>query len=185
MEPEGSLPYSQESATVLYREPDEWCPHPLPISLIPILIVPCHLGPGSPNGLSPSGFPAKVLYSLISHAWYVPCTSYPPWLDRFNYTWRRVQVMKLLILHFSPASYYIILLPSKHSHNLNNCCCENLKTYIKISDYLKTNRLSSIDDSDSLDGHAGILHLPTIFLHEICIFLYRYVTIHNFSITVE
>jgi hypothetical protein len=23
---------------------------------------------------------------------YMPCPSHPPWLDHFNYTWRRVQV---------------------------------------------------------------------------------------------
>jgi hypothetical protein len=27
----------------------------------------------------------------------MPCPSHPPWLDHSNYTWRRVQVMKLLI----------------------------------------------------------------------------------------
>jgi hypothetical protein len=25
----------------------------------------------------------------------MPCPSHPPWLDHSNYTWRRVQVMKL------------------------------------------------------------------------------------------
>jgi hypothetical protein len=28
------------------------------------------------------------------------CPSHPPWLDHSNYTWRRVQVMKLLIMQF-------------------------------------------------------------------------------------
>jgi hypothetical protein len=28
----------------------------------------------------------------------MPCPSHPPWLDHSNYTWRRVQVMKLDIL---------------------------------------------------------------------------------------
>jgi hypothetical protein len=27
----------------------------------------------------------------------MPCPSHPSWLDYSNYTWRRVQVMKLLI----------------------------------------------------------------------------------------
>jgi hypothetical protein len=29
---------------------------------------------------------------------YMPCPSHPPSLDHSNYTWRRVQVMKLLIM---------------------------------------------------------------------------------------
>jgi hypothetical protein len=35
----------------------------------------------------------------------MPCPSHPPWLDHSNYTWRRVQVMKLLIMQFSPSPY--------------------------------------------------------------------------------
>jgi hypothetical protein len=27
------------------------------------------------------------------------CLSHPPWLDHSNHTWRRVQVMKLLIIN--------------------------------------------------------------------------------------
>jgi hypothetical protein len=32
---------------------------------------------------------------------YMPCPSHPPWLDHSNYSERRVQVMKLLIMQFS------------------------------------------------------------------------------------
>jgi hypothetical protein len=32
----------------------------------------------------------------------MPCTSHPHWFDHSNYIWRRVQVMKLLIMQFSP-----------------------------------------------------------------------------------
>jgi hypothetical protein len=35
----------------------------------------------------------------------MPCPSHLPWLDHYNYTWRRVQVMKLLIMQFSPTLY--------------------------------------------------------------------------------
>jgi hypothetical protein len=30
----------------------------------------------------------------------VPCQSHPPWLDHSNYTWRRVQVIKLPLWSF-------------------------------------------------------------------------------------
>jgi hypothetical protein len=26
----------------------------------------------------------------------MPCSSHPPWLDHSNYTWRRVQVLKII-----------------------------------------------------------------------------------------
>jgi hypothetical protein len=42
-------------------------------------------------------------------------TSHPSWLDHSNYTWRRVQVMKLLIMQFSPPSCHFISLWSKYS----------------------------------------------------------------------
>jgi hypothetical protein len=32
----------------------------------------------------------------------MPCPSHPPWLDHSNYTWGRIQVIKLLNTHFSP-----------------------------------------------------------------------------------
>jgi hypothetical protein len=44
---------------------------------------------------------------------YMPCSSLPPWLDNSNYTrtWRRVQVMVLFIMKFSPTS--------RHFNSLN------------------------------------------------------------------
>jgi hypothetical protein len=47
-------------------------------------------------------YPACIL--LLPHSCYMPCPSYPPSLDHSNYTCRRVQVMKLLIIQFSPTS---------------------------------------------------------------------------------
>jgi hypothetical protein len=38
--------------------------------------------------------------SHLTHSCYMPCPSHHPWLDHSNYTWRRVQVMKLLIMQF-------------------------------------------------------------------------------------
>jgi hypothetical protein len=34
---------------------------------------------------------------LLPHSCYMPRQSHPPWLDSFNYTWRTVHVMKLLV----------------------------------------------------------------------------------------
>jgi hypothetical protein len=53
-----------------------------------------------------SSSPPSVLHVLPSQ---------PPWLDHFNYTWRRVQVMKLLIMQFFPASFRVMPLASRYS----------------------------------------------------------------------
>jgi hypothetical protein len=45
-----------------------------------------------------------------------PRPSHPTWLDHSNYTWRRVQVMKLLIMLFSPTSCHFNPLRSNYSH---------------------------------------------------------------------
>jgi hypothetical protein len=56
-----------------------------------------HLRLGLPSGLFPYGFPTNILYAFLfsPHSCYMPCPSHPPWLDHSNYTWTRVQVMKL------------------------------------------------------------------------------------------
>jgi hypothetical protein len=41
---------------------------------------------------------------LRPHSCYMPHPSHSSWRDNSNYTWRGVQVMKLLIMQFSPTS---------------------------------------------------------------------------------
>jgi hypothetical protein len=93
IEPEGLLPCSQEPSIGPYSEPDQ----SNPISLRSILIFSTHLRLGLPSGLFPSGFP-PICIPLSPHSCYMPYPSHPPWFDHSNYTWRRVQVMKLLIM---------------------------------------------------------------------------------------
>jgi hypothetical protein len=53
-----------------------------------------------------SSYPSFVLNILSAR---------PLWLDHSNYTWRRVQVMKLSIVRFSSNSYHFVPLWSKYS----------------------------------------------------------------------
>jgi hypothetical protein len=59
-----------------------------------------------PSGLFPSGLSIKILYAFF----FSPCMSYPshpPLLGHSNYTWWKVQVMKLLIMQFPPTSCHL------------------------------------------------------------------------------
>jgi hypothetical protein len=72
-----------------------------PISLRPILIFSTHQYP--------------ICIPLLSYSWYMPCPSHPPWLDHSNYIWRGLQIMKRLIMQFSPISRHVISLQSRFS----------------------------------------------------------------------
>jgi hypothetical protein len=55
------------------------------------------------------------MYLVSPHACCMLCLSHSHWLDHSNYTWRRVQVMKLLITQFSPTTCHSIPLLCKYS----------------------------------------------------------------------
>jgi hypothetical protein len=52
----------------------------------------------------------------------MPRPSHPSWLDNSNYTWRRVQVMKLLIMQFSPTSCHFIPLRNRLQEEMKVLC---------------------------------------------------------------
>jgi hypothetical protein len=62
----------------------------------------------------------------------MPCPSHPPWLHHSNDIWRREQVTKLLIMQFSPTSYYFVTLRSNYSPQHPVLKYPTFKTIAKI-----------------------------------------------------
>jgi hypothetical protein len=79
-------------------------------------------------------FPPKPsMHSTFPHACYIPCPTHPPCLDHYNHTWRRVQVRKLLIMQFPPASCHFISLRSKYSHQHTFLKFLQSSTYFRLN----------------------------------------------------
>jgi hypothetical protein len=55
---------------------------------------------------------------LLTHSCYMHHPSHPSWPDHSTFTWRRVQVMKFLILQFSSITCHFISLWSKYFLNI-------------------------------------------------------------------
>jgi hypothetical protein len=118
MEPEGSIPNSQELSICSYPEPDQSSPHyPHPTSTRSISILSNHQSLGLPSGLLPSGFPTNKLYTFL----FFPFSCYMPrhlillaFIILIICTWLRVHIMKPFIMQFSPFSCHLISLRSKY-----------------------------------------------------------------------
>ena len=98
MEPESSLPHSQQPATHPYPQPHHLnrCP-PLPTSWIFILILSSNLHPGLPSGLLPPGFPTKILYAPLSSSTRATCPAHLTRLNDYpNNIWWGLQIVTLL-----------------------------------------------------------------------------------------
>jgi hypothetical protein len=112
-EPEGSLPCSQEPSTGPYPEPDRSSSYHS-ISLRSILIMSTHLRLGIPSGLFPSGFPTNIVYVFLLFPFVLHALPISSSLDHSNYTWWRVQIVKLILQYF-PTSCHFISLRFKYS----------------------------------------------------------------------
>jgi hypothetical protein len=77
MEPEGSLPRSQELSTCIYPEPDQSSPQHSILSLKrSILMLSIHLHLGLPSGLFLSGFPTNNLYTFLFSPIHATCPAH-------------------------------------------------------------------------------------------------------------
>jgi hypothetical protein len=79
MEPKGSLPHSQASATCPYPGPAQSSPRPTSWRSIPIL--PTHLRLGLPSGLFQTGLPTKNLYAPLFSPIIAACQAHLILLD--------------------------------------------------------------------------------------------------------
>jgi hypothetical protein len=69
------------------------------------LIITNHLCLDLPSGLFPLGFRTNNIYAFLPHSCYMTYPSHPRGLHHSDYTWRTLQVMKLLVMQFSPPSH--------------------------------------------------------------------------------
>ena len=97
MEPEGSLPHSQQSATCPYPKPDGFRPcSPSHFSKIHFNIILLSV-PGSskwPSVRFPHQNPVRV--SPLSHTCYIPRPNHSSWFHHPGNIWWTVQCLKLL-----------------------------------------------------------------------------------------
>jgi hypothetical protein len=75
MEPEGSIPCSQEPYTGPYPEPHQYNPHYPILSQIHFNIVH-YLSLGIPSGLYQSGFPINILYAFLFSSIRATCSAH-------------------------------------------------------------------------------------------------------------
>ena len=134
MEPEGSLPHSQVTATCPYPEPDLSCPYShflkIHFNFIP------HLHLGLPSGLFPSGFPTKTLYTPLPSPIRATCPAYLILLDFITRTisgeqYRSLSSSLCSFLH-SPVTSSL-LGPNILLNTLFSCTL-SLRSFLNVSD---------------------------------------------------
>jgi hypothetical protein len=105
-------------------------PHPMPTRSILTLSV--HLHHVLPSVLFLSGYLTNNLYAVSStHSCYMPSPPHPPRLDDSNYTWRKMLIVQLFIVQFSPSLFgQNILVSTPFLSTLSLCSSLNVREII-------------------------------------------------------
>ena len=116
MEPEGSLPHSQVTATCPYPQParsSSWATS-LFLKILLNIILPSK--PGSSKWFPSLRFPHQnsVYASPLPHTRYMPRPSNSFWFYNPNNTGWGVQIIKLIIMWFSPLPCYLVPIRPKY-----------------------------------------------------------------------
>jgi hypothetical protein len=99
----------------------------------------------------------------------MPYPSHPPWFDHSNYTWRRVKVMKLLIMQFGQCRWKNDLLNmySRHVKYIS----KNIQNYVRHYNYSRKKSYSRLSDTITTEHNdhntASILTLLVASMHNI------------------
>jgi hypothetical protein len=101
-----------------------------------------------------------ICIPLRSSLCYTPCPSHPPWLDHSNYTWRRVQVMKLVVMQFSPTSCHFIKFLKNNTNNVFRNRIKRLKFTLETGRYVSYRIRRARKTASCLLGSRFFLRLP-------------------------
>ena len=117
MEPEGSLLHSQVPATCPYPEPAQSSPYPTSHFLKIHLNIILSSVPGSPQWSLSLRFPHQnpVYSSPLLHTRYISRPFYSARFYHPSKIVRTVQIIKFLIMYFSPLTGYLVALRPKYS----------------------------------------------------------------------
>jgi hypothetical protein len=111
-----------------------------------------------------------ICIPLLPHSCYMPRPSYPSLLDYSNYTWRRVQVMKFLIMQFSITIIHMLL-----------CITFIITSYHCIYMYMYVSASLSFLPLISF-LYILMLYIPTFY--HCCLFLHPAVFMTSISLTI-
>ena len=139
MESKVTLAHSQVPATLPYAEPDQSNSTSSQTISFRYILIFTHLSLGFSSGLFPSGLynktPYAPLLSSIRATW--PAHLILVNLLTLNNIFRGIQILKLLIVKFSPVPCYFVPLRPKYFRRASTVCAFLLKWETKFQTHVK------------------------------------------------
>jgi hypothetical protein len=113
-------------------------------------------------------FPPKSdMHSTSPHSCCMPYPSHPLWLGHSNYTWRSLQVMKLLIMQFSSTFRHFISLRSK-SYPQHSVLKHNLFKFISTAMLIVCFKVNEYSIFIKVGTYAFLFIIKRIFKEILC-----------------